>query len=131
MTEELAEDVLHVAATRPALLWGVPFELAILIIMITGIVGIFHWAGPIVGPPLFNSGDKATSQIEGLEDLKDDVASGRVSMGDHHLVLTSRADRLRRQPYADSPRELEKIANRVDGILSNAGAAPAMEDKGA
>jgi len=53
MQDDLAEQVLHVAATRPALLWGVPFPLAILIIQITGIVGVFHWAGPLVGPPLW------------------------------------------------------------------------------
>lgn len=51
--DELLAAVLHVGATRPALLWGVPYVLAIVIIQIAGIVGIFHWAGPVVAAPLW------------------------------------------------------------------------------
>ncbi len=53
MDEELSQSVLHIAATRPALLWGVPYVVAVVIVQIAGIVGVLHWAGPIIGAPLW------------------------------------------------------------------------------
>lgn len=44
---------LHLGATRPALIWGVPYVLAIVLIQIAGIVGVFYWAGPIIALPLW------------------------------------------------------------------------------
>lgn len=49
------------------------------------------------------------------------MASGRVVMGVHHLALAI---------FADTPRALELATNHVEGILSNAGATPAVEDIG-
>ncbi|MGE4043373.1 MAG: VirB3 family type IV secretion system protein [Acetobacteraceae bacterium] len=49
--EELIPAPLHIGATRPALIWGVPYVLAILIIQLGGIAGVFHWAGPVIALP--------------------------------------------------------------------------------
>ncbi len=51
--DELQPAVLHLGATRPALVYGVPYVLAIVIIQVAGIIGVLHWAGPVVGIPLW------------------------------------------------------------------------------
>ncbi len=50
--EKLAETTLHVAATRPALLWGMPLELAAVFIMAFGIITVachnFLYGGVVI-----------------------------------------------------------------------------------
>lgn len=38
--EELAETTLHVAATRPAMLWGLPLQLALVFFMAAGVTAV-------------------------------------------------------------------------------------------
>ena len=55
--EPLAEDPLHVAATRPALMWGLPLPLALALFVVgaevqvvfKGLTGV-AWALALVGP---------------------------------------------------------------------------------
>lgn len=50
--EKLAETTLHVAATRPALLWGMPLELAALFFTSGGVLAVashnFLYAGAVI-----------------------------------------------------------------------------------
>jgi type IV secretion system protein VirB4 len=43
---------------------------------------------------MVSSGDRAHSQIASLDLAMDEVQSGRMIMGDHHLVITVFADNL-------------------------------------
>jgi len=71
---------------------------------------------------LHNSGDKARSEIEAIEDAQDDVASSRTVMGEHNLTLAVYADRL-----ADLPAVSADAAH----LFTAAGANSAQEERGA
>jgi len=64
------------------------------------------------------AGDKAVSQIEGLADAQDQVASSESVMGTHHFSLAV---------YADSLADLDRHAGAARAELANAGAAVAQE----
>lgn len=68
-----------------------------------------------------NAGDRATSLIEGLGNVMDDVASGRAVMGDHHWCVTV---------HADSHAELLAAAGEMRSVLVNAGIAATPEGWG-
>ena len=68
-----------------------------------------------------NAGDRATSLIEGLGDVMDDVASGRAVMGDHHWCVTV---------HADSHAGLLATAGEMRSLLVNAGIAATPEGWG-
>lgn len=70
---------------------------------------------------MVNAGDRATSLIEGLGDLMDDVASGRVVMGDHHWSVTV---------HADTFPALQSAAGEMRSLLVNAGIAATPESWG-
>jgi type IV secretion system protein VirB4 len=65
--------------------------------------------------------DRATSQIQGLADAQDQVASGDFVMGMHHLSVAV---------YADDFGELERLAATARGELANCGAVVAQESLG-
>jgi len=64
------------------------------------------------------AGDKAISQIAGLADAQDQVASSESVMGTHHFSLAV---------YADSLADLDRQAGAARAELANAGAAVAQE----
>jgi len=64
------------------------------------------------------AGDKATSQIAGLAEAQDQVASSDSVMGTHHFSLAI---------YADTLAELDRHAAAARAELANAGAAVAQE----
>ena len=66
-----------------------------------------------------SAGDRALSQIASLDLAMDEVQSGRMAMGDHHMVVTV---------FADDLRSMRTIANDAWHILQNAGAQVARED---
>ena len=66
------------------------------------------------------AGDKATSQIAGLADAQDQVASSDSVMGTHHFSLAV---------YADSLADLDRHAGAARAELANAGAAVAQESR--
>ncbi len=68
---------------------------------------------------LLNAHDKAKTQAEGLVEAQDDVASGRVAMGQHHLSLAV---------YADSLPRLDTALAGTQAAL--AGAVPVVESGG-
>jgi type IV secretion system protein VirB4 len=68
-----------------------------------------------------NAGDRATSLIEGLGDMLDDVASGRTVSGDHHWCVTV---------HADSYPELAAATAEMRSLLVNAGLAVVPESWG-
>jgi type IV secretion system protein VirB4 len=68
-----------------------------------------------------NAGDRATSLIEGLGDMLDDVASGRTVSGDHHWCVTV---------HADSFEELGTATAEMRSLLVNAGLAAVPESWG-
>lgn len=56
--EELAETTLHVAATRPAMLWGLPLQLAIVFFISFGVIAVVMHNmlyGAAVGPIWFSA----------------------------------------------------------------------------
>lgn len=65
------------------------------------------------------SGDRAGSQIKSLDIAMDAVQSGRMAMGDHHLVATV---------FSDTLPEMREVANAAWHIMQNAGAQVARED---
>ena len=68
-----------------------------------------------------NAGDRATSLIEGLGDMLDDVASGRTISGDHHWCVTV---------HADGYPELGTATAEMRSLLVNAGLAVVPESWG-
>ena len=68
---------------------------------------------------MVSSGDRAHSQIAALNLAMDEVQSGRMAMGDHHLVVTV---------FADDLKAMRSVANDAWHILQKAGAQVARED---
>ena len=68
-----------------------------------------------------NAMEKAKSQIAGLVDAADDVASGREVRGDHHFSLAV---------YGDTFEQMLTRSGEAAKIIGNMGAVPAMEDRG-
>lgn len=68
---------------------------------------------------MVGAGDRASSQIASLDLAMDAVQSGRMAMGDHHLVVTV---------FSDTISEMREVANSAWHILQNAGAQVARED---
>ncbi len=66
-------------------------------------------------------GDKASSQLEELDDALDDLESNRFVLGDHHLTLTV---------FANSVKELTDNLAKSRTHLTNGGAVVAREDLG-
>ncbi|MGE4043375.1 MAG: type IV secretion system protein VirB4 [Acetobacteraceae bacterium] len=69
----------------------------------------------------FGAVKEGSSLEAGLEQVQDDVDAGRTVLGDHHFGLTV---------LADDPRELDRLVNKAETALSNAGAIAAVEDVG-
>ncbi len=68
-----------------------------------------------------NANDRASSQIEGLEEAQDDVASNVVTMGSHHFSLAV---------YADTLPQLDGVMADAVARLTNAGAVAIPEGRG-
>lgn len=68
-----------------------------------------------------SSGDKALTQIAGLAEAQDALASNEFVMGSHHLVLAV---------YGDSVKQLADRGARARARLTDAGAVVAQEDIG-
>lgn len=67
-----------------------------------------------------SAGDRAVSQIASLDLAMDEVQSGRMAMGDYHLVVTA---------FADDMRSLRTVANQSYELIQGTGAQVAREDK--
>jgi type IV secretion system protein VirB4 len=70
---------------------------------------------------MVNAGDRATSLIEGLGDMMDDVSSGRVVSGDHHWSLTI---------HAETYPEIKRRAGEMKSLLIEAGLSCTPESLG-
>lgn len=70
---------------------------------------------------LVSANDPAYSQMSELTLAMDEVQSGRMVMGDHHLVVTA---------FADSLKATRDVANEAWHLLQDAGAQVAREDLG-
>lgn len=68
-----------------------------------------------------NAQDRASSQIEGLADAQDDVASNVVTMGSHHFSLAV---------YAETLQGLDGVMADAVARLTNAGAVAVPEGRG-
>jgi type IV secretion system protein VirB4 len=66
-----------------------------------------------------NAGDLAISQIDQIDDALDDLASSRISYGQHHLVLTV---------YSDSPKTLKNALADAGNELVDNGITVVRED---
>lgn len=64
-------------------------------------------------------GDLATSQIDEISDALDDVVSGRIVFGHHHMNLTV---------FADKPDQLRKNVSAAQAELADSGLVVARED---
>jgi type IV secretion system protein VirB4 len=70
---------------------------------------------------MLNAMDPATSQIEGLIEARDDVASNAVTMGSHHFSLAV---------YADTLAELDNVVADAMARVTNTGAVAIPEGRG-
>lgn len=68
---------------------------------------------------MVQDGDLATSQIDEISDALDDVVSGRIVFGHHHLNLTV---------FADKPEQLRKNLSAAQAELADSGIVVARED---
>ncbi|WP_171004664.1 VirB4 family type IV secretion/conjugal transfer ATPase [Bathymodiolus heckerae thiotrophic gill symbiont] len=68
---------------------------------------------------MIQDGDLATSQIDEISDALDDVVSGRIVFGHHHLNLTI---------FADKPDQLRKNLAAAQAELADSGIVVARED---
>ncbi|WP_049396782.1 VirB4 family type IV secretion/conjugal transfer ATPase [Stenotrophomonas maltophilia] len=68
---------------------------------------------------LRNAGDAARSQVEELDEAMDDLASGRITYGDHHLSVMVKAP---------NDEELAKRVAKLRSALTNSGFIVARED---
>jgi type IV secretion system protein VirB4 len=69
---------------------------------------------------MVSAGDRAFSQIKSLDVAMDEVQSGRMAMGDYHLVVTA---------FADDIKSMRRVANATFDLLQNTGMQVAREDK--
>lgn len=67
------------------------------------------------------AGDLATSQIDAIDDALDDLSSGRIVYGEHHLTLTV---------FADTPRQLQANLSAARSELADCSMVIAREDWG-
>ncbi|WP_174377795.1 VirB4 family type IV secretion/conjugal transfer ATPase [Bartonella rochalimae] len=70
---------------------------------------------------MINVADRASSQIDGLDEALDDLESNRFVLGEHHLSLAVFSDRLQ---------ELTEYLSKARSYLTNGGAVIAREDLG-
>ncbi|WP_336277035.1 VirB4 family type IV secretion/conjugal transfer ATPase [Bartonella sp. CB178] len=70
---------------------------------------------------MINAADRASSQIDELDDALDDLESNRFVLGEHHLSLAI---------FADRPKELTEYLSKARAHLTNGGAVIAREDLG-
>lgn len=75
-----------------------------------------------------SSGDFAESQIEAMKDALDDITSGRIAMGHHHLSLCVWSDTYGSGSAANAVRQLESRIAPACEILSESGMQVARED---
>ncbi|MDD9333001.1 MAG: VirB4 family type IV secretion/conjugal transfer ATPase [Bartonella sp.] len=70
---------------------------------------------------MINVADRASSQIDGLDEALDDLESNRFVLGEHHLSLAV---------FSDRPQELTEYLSKARSYLTNGGAVIAREDLG-
>jgi len=70
---------------------------------------------------MVNAGDRAHSQIRALGMAMDEVQSGRMALGDHHVVAMA---------FCDNPNDLAETSNKAWHTLQDAGFQVAREDRG-
>ncbi|WP_026088230.1 VirB4 family type IV secretion/conjugal transfer ATPase [Bartonella rattaustraliani] len=70
---------------------------------------------------MINAADRASSQIEALDEALDDLESNRFVLGEHHLSLAV---------FAIHPKELAENLSKARSHLTNGGAVIAREDLG-
>ncbi|WP_455482664.1 VirB4 family type IV secretion/conjugal transfer ATPase [Bartonella sp. B35(2025)] len=70
---------------------------------------------------MINAADRASSQIDALDDALDDLESNRFVLGEHHLSLAV---------FADRPKLLTEYLSKARSYLTNGGAVIAREDLG-
>ncbi|WP_336294547.1 VirB4 family type IV secretion/conjugal transfer ATPase [Bartonella sp. CB169] len=81
-------------------------------------------AGAIMGRKqnqMINAADRASSQIEALDEALDDLESNRFVLGEHHLSLAV---------FADDTKKLAENLSKARSHLTNGGAVIAREDLG-
>ncbi|WP_455478870.1 VirB4 family type IV secretion/conjugal transfer ATPase [Bartonella sp. B10] len=70
---------------------------------------------------MINSADRASSQIDALDEALDDLESNRFVLGEHHLSLAV---------FSDRPKALTEYLSKARSYLTNGGAVIAREDLG-
>nr|AAN04487.1 VirB4 [Bartonella quintana] len=70
---------------------------------------------------MINAADRASSQIDALDEALDDLESNRFVLGEHHLSLAV---------FADQPKTLVEYLSKARAHLTNGGAVIAREDLG-
>ncbi|EJF78997.1 VirB4 family type IV secretion/conjugal transfer ATPase [Bartonella doshiae] len=70
---------------------------------------------------MINTADRASSQIDALDEALDDLESNRFVLGEHHLSLTV---------FSDHPKTLAEYLSKARSYLTNGGAVIAREDLG-
>ncbi|WP_208431438.1 VirB4 family type IV secretion/conjugal transfer ATPase [Bartonella doshiae] len=70
---------------------------------------------------MINTADRASSQIDALDEALDDLESNRFVLGEHHLSLTV---------FSDHPKTLPEYLSKARSYLTNGGAVIAREDLG-